>query len=77
MAEKTLEEYIGGRHWNPYPTVRYTERPDTAAVHLYEGHILVFVDGSPSALITPVTFGTICSMPKSTETNLLRVLICE
>lgn len=52
MAEKTLEEYIGGRHWNPYPTVRYTERPDTAAVHLYEGHILVFVDGSPSALIT-------------------------
>ncbi|MCY7993434.1 spore germination protein [Bacillus haynesii] len=56
MAEKTLEEYIGGRHWNPYPTVRYTERPDTAAVHLYEGHILVFVDGSPSALITPVTF---------------------
>lgn len=77
MAEKTLEEYIGGRHWNPYPTVRYTERPDTAAVHLYEGHILVFVDGSPSALITPVTFGTICSMPKSTETNRLQAPICE
>ncbi|MDA7026946.1 spore germination protein [Bacillus sp. CLL-7-23] len=56
MAEKTLEEYIGGRHWNPYPTVRYTERPDTAAVHLFEGHILVFVDGSPSAMITPSTF---------------------
>lgn len=56
MAEKTIEEYISGRHWNPYPTVRYTERPDTAAVHLFEGHVIVFVDGSPSALITPTTF---------------------
>lgn len=56
MAEKTLEEFVGGRHWNPYPTVRYTERPDTAAAHLYEGHVLVIVDGSPSVIITPATF---------------------
>ncbi|ANB56652.1 GerA spore germination family protein [Anoxybacillus sp. B7M1] len=56
MGEKTLEEFISGRHWNPYPVVRYTERPDTAAVHLYEGHVLVMVDGSPSVLIMPATF---------------------
>jgi stage V sporulation protein AF len=56
MAEKTIEEYISGRHWNPYPVVRYTERPDTAAAHLYEGHIVIIVDGSPSVLITPTTF---------------------
>ncbi|GAA0603429.1 spore germination protein [Virgibacillus siamensis] len=56
MAEKTLEEFLVGRSWNPYPTVRYTERPDTAAVHLYEGHVLVMVDGSPSVMITPATF---------------------
>ncbi|PFG05714.1 spore germination protein [Bacillus sp. es.034] len=56
MGEKTLEEYIAGRHWNPYPLVRYTERPDTAASHLYEGHVLIMVDGSPSVLITPTTF---------------------
>ncbi|GAA0443344.1 spore germination protein [Lentibacillus halophilus] len=56
MAEKTVEEYIGGRHWNPYPTVRYTERPDVAASHLYEGHILVIIDGSPSVMITPATY---------------------
>ncbi|WP_010530990.1 spore germination protein [Lentibacillus jeotgali] len=56
MAEKTVEEYISGRHWNPYPTVRYTERPDTAAAHLYEGHVLIIIDGSPSVMITPVTF---------------------
>ncbi|WP_318509355.1 spore germination protein [Bacillus sp. T3] len=56
MAEKTIEEYISGRHFNPYPVVRYTERPDTAATHLYEGHVIIIVDGSPSVMITPTTF---------------------
>lgn len=56
MGEKTVEEFISGRHWNPFPTVRYTERPDTAATHLYEGHVCIIVDGSPSVLITPTTF---------------------
>ncbi|MCA0982750.1 spore germination protein [Halobacillus yeomjeoni] len=56
MAEKTIEEFISGQHWNPYPVIRYTERPDTAAAHLYEGHILLIIDGSPSVMITPATF---------------------
>lgn len=56
MAEKSIEEFIGGRHWNPFPVVRYTERPDTAAAHLYEGHVCIIVDGSPSILITPTTY---------------------
>ncbi len=56
MAEKTIEEFISGQHWNPYPTVRYTERPDTAASHLFDGHVCIIVDGSPSVIITPTTF---------------------
>jgi stage V sporulation protein AF len=56
MAEKTIEEFISGRHFNPYPVVRYTERPDTAATHLFEGHVLIMTDGSPSVMITPTTF---------------------
>ncbi len=56
MGEKTIEEFISGKHWNPFPTVRYTERPDTAAVHLYEGHVCIIVDGSPSVTITPTTY---------------------
>jgi len=56
MAEKTIDEYITGGFWNPYPVLRYTERPDSAAAHLYDGHVIVFVDGSPSALIAPSTF---------------------
>ncbi|RXT14038.1 spore germination protein [Ammoniphilus sp. CFH 90114] len=56
MAEKTIEEFIVGKNLNPYPLVRYTERPDVAAIHLLEGHVLVFVDTSPSVMITPTTF---------------------
>ncbi len=56
MAEKTLEEFIVGRSWHPFPLVRYTERPDVAASHLLEGHVLIFVDTSPSVIITPSTY---------------------
>ncbi|HBV96901.1 MAG TPA: spore germination protein [Desulfotomaculum sp.] len=57
MAEKAVEELISpGSYWNPFPKVRYTERPDVAAVHLLEGHVLVIVDTSPSIMITPATY---------------------
>ena len=56
MAEKTIDEYISGGYWNPFPVVRFTERPDTTATHLYEGHVCIFVDGSPVVMIAPVTF---------------------
>ncbi|MDU2066263.1 MAG: spore germination protein [Sporomusaceae bacterium] len=57
MAEKAIEEYIGGHSlWNILPSVRYTERPDVAAVHLLEGHICLIVDTSPNIMILPTTF---------------------
>lgn len=56
MGDKTIEEYLFGQYNNPYPLVRYTERPDVAGTHLFEGHVLVLVDGSPSVIITPTTF---------------------
>lgn len=56
MAEKTVEEFIIGKNWNPFPLVRYTERPDVAAIHLLEGHVLIYVDTSPSVIITPTTY---------------------
>jgi len=55
MAEKTLEEFILGKNWNPLPQARYTERPDVTAAHLLEGHIIIIVDTSPSVMIVPVT----------------------
>lgn len=56
LAEKQLEEFIIGKTWNPYPQVRYSERPDVISAHLLEGHLVVLVDTSPSAMIIPSTF---------------------
>ncbi|WP_408607809.1 spore germination protein [Bacillus xiapuensis] len=56
MADKTIEEFIVKQGYNPYPIVRYTERADIGAVHLLEGHVLLFVDTSPSVIILPATF---------------------
>lgn len=55
MGGKNLEEYILGTSINPLPVTRYTERPDVAAAHMYEGHVCIFVDTSPFAMIVPVT----------------------
>jgi len=56
LADKQLEEGIVGKGWNPFPLARYTERPDVAASHLLDGHILIMVDTSPSVMILPTTF---------------------
>ncbi|MFP3471634.1 spore germination protein, partial [Micrococcus sp. SIMBA_144] len=41
MADKTVEEFLVHQAGNPFPLVRYTERPDVAASHLLEGHVLI------------------------------------
>ncbi|MBT2638813.1 MULTISPECIES: spore germination protein [unclassified Bacillus (in: firmicutes)] len=56
MADKTIEEFLVKQGYNPYPLVRYTERADVAATHLLEGHVLIYVDTSPSVIITPTTY---------------------
>lgn len=56
LADKQLEEATVKRGWNPFPLVRYSERPDVVAAHLLEGNVTVFVDTSPSVMILPTTF---------------------
>lgn len=57
LGEKQLEEALVHKNgWNPYPLVRYSERPDVVASHLLEGHAVVLSDTSPSAMILPCTF---------------------
>ena len=57
MAERAVEEYIvEGTSLDVIPKVRYTERPDVAALHLLEGHVCLMVDTSPNVMILPTTF---------------------
>lgn len=56
MSDKALEEMIiKQKKFNAYPLVRYTERADTVAVHLYQGMFALFVDTSPSVILAPCT----------------------
>ncbi|SDT44224.1 spore germination protein KA [Paenibacillaceae bacterium GAS479] len=51
-----IEEYIQDKTFTFFPTLISSERPDQAAAYLLEGHFAIIVDGSPFALLAPVTF---------------------
>lgn len=54
MGQESLKEcLVPKQEWNPYPKIRYTERPDTASACIYDGNILIITDGSPSVMIVP------------------------
>ena len=54
LSHESLREcLLPGQVWNPFPKVRYTERPDAAAACIYDGNIIILTDGSPTAMIEP------------------------
>lgn len=57
LNQESLAECLYQRRWyNPFPKFKYSERPDTAAAQVLEGNIIILVDNSPSAMITPTSF---------------------
>ncbi|RJE86963.1 spore germination protein [Paenibacillus sp. 1011MAR3C5] len=50
-----VEEWIQDRTFSPFSTLLSTERPDIVTAHLLEGGVAVLVDGSPIALVGPIT----------------------
>lgn len=59
-----LEEYIEDAPLSPFPTVLRTERPDKVAGALLEGRVALFTEGTPFALILPVTFFMYLTSPE-------------
>ena len=56
MSQESVAEAIVKPQWyNPFPKVRYTERPDTATACIMEGSIVLLVDNSPSVMIMPTS----------------------
>ena len=51
--ESLLECLCRTQRYNPFPKVRYTERPDCAAAAVLEGKMLILVDNSPAAMLLP------------------------
>ena len=56
LGFQSLGESLIRRGWlNPFPKIRTTERPDTAAAQLLEGSVLVLCDTSPQVMILPTS----------------------
>lgn len=56
MSQESLAEALIDRGWyNPFPKIRYTERPDAASACVMEGSILILVDNTPSVMILPTS----------------------
>ena len=56
MNQQSLVEALYKNFWyNPFPKVKHTERPDTAASAVLEGNIVILVDNAPSALLLPTS----------------------
>jgi stage V sporulation protein AF len=82
-AQSLAETLIERRWYNPFPKIRTTERPDTAAAQVLEGNVLVFCDTSPEVMILPTSIFDFCEeaddycFPPFTGTYLrvLRIII--
>lgn len=54
MSQQSLIDCLVPKQWfNPFPKVRYTERPDAVAASILEGSMVVITDNSPAAMIIP------------------------
>ncbi len=56
LGHESLAECLIKQRWyNPFPKIRYTERPDSAAAQLLEGSVLIVCDNSPEVMILPTS----------------------
>ncbi|EHQ62855.1 spore germination protein KA [Paenibacillus dendritiformis C454] len=68
MARPCLDTWIFQQIWgdstvsfSPFPQLLHTERPDRVIGNLLEGRVALLAEGSPTALILPVTFSALAS----------------
>ncbi|MFI3201176.1 MAG: spore germination protein [Eubacteriales bacterium] len=70
MGSRSLEELLIPKRWfHPLPSLHQTQRPDVACSFLLEGHILLLVDTTPSALILPCTIFQFTQSPEDYYKN--------
>ena len=64
LSAGTLGQRIEDRPWSPVPQTLLTERPDRAAAAIMAGKAVILVEGSPQALILPVTLSGLLQTPE-------------
>ncbi|WP_036075632.1 spore germination protein [Lysinibacillus boronitolerans] len=59
-----IEQLIEDNYLSPFSQVQSTERPDRVVAALQEGRVAILLDGTPFALIVPVTFNMLLQSPE-------------
>lgn len=59
-----IEQLIEENYLSPFPQVQSTERPDRVIAGLLEGRVAILLDGTPFALVMPVTFAMFLQSPE-------------
>lgn len=59
-----VEQLIEDDFLSPFPQIQSTERPDRVIGALMEGRVAILLDGTPFALIAPVTFSMLLQSPE-------------
>lgn len=56
LGHESLAECLIKQRWyNPFPKIRYTERPDSASAQLLEGSVLIICDNTPQVMVLPTS----------------------
>ncbi|MED1017555.1 spore germination protein [Bacillus atrophaeus] len=64
-----IEEAIEDNSFSLFPQVINTERPDKVKANIMEGCVILMMDGSPSAIIAPITFFSFFQSPDDYSTR--------
>lgn len=59
-----VEQWIEDSNLSPFPQIMHTERPDVVTACLMQGKVAILVDGSPFALIAPMTLSDGLTSPE-------------
>ena len=54
LLERLMKSVGAYSKVNPFPKVRYSQRPDIISAHIAEGKIAIIVDNSPTVMLLPV-----------------------
>lgn len=56
LGQESMAELLIRQRWyNPFPKIRYTERPDVVSASLMEGSVAVLCDNQPAVMILPTS----------------------
>lgn len=67
LSSGQLEQLIQDNGYSLFPQMLATERPDKAAIHLFEGRVAIIVNGSPYILIAPGVLSDFLSSPEDSN----------